>query len=120
MAAQGKRFESPDQTRSLGRGTLDVLSFGTSSAARLTAQPGWRWSEDVKPIVGTESCQADHFGYVISGRLHVVTDDAQEAEVGPGDAYVVAPGHDAWVVGAEPFVALEFQSTTAATYAKAD
>jgi quercetin dioxygenase-like cupin family protein len=118
MSAQGKRFESPDETRSLGKGTLEVLTFGNSTAARLTAEPGWRWSEHVKPVVGTDSCQAAHFGYVLAGRLHIVTDDGGDAEVGPGDTYVVEPGHDAWVVGDEAFVALEFQSSTAATYAK--
>ncbi|MEX0834034.1 MAG: cupin domain-containing protein [Actinomycetota bacterium] len=118
MSAEKKSFDSPDEKRAIGNGQADVVNFDTASAARATMQPGWRWSTDVKPIVGTESCQADHLGYVVSGRLHVVTDDGGEAEVGPGDAYVVHPGHDAWVVGDEPFVGLEFQSKTAETYAK--
>jgi len=118
MPASKKSFDSPDESRSIGKGEVNVVSFDTATAARATMNAGWRWSTDVKPIVGTDSCQADHLGYGLSGRLHVVTDDGVEAEIGPGDAYVVHPGHDAWVVGDEPFVGLEFQSKTAETYAK--
>jgi hypothetical protein len=71
-------------------------------------QPGWRWSESVKPIVGTESCQVSHTGYVISGRMHVRMDDGTELDFGPGDAVWVGPGHDAWVAGDEPYVGLDF------------
>lgn len=118
MGAEARSFDSPDETRSAGKGKVDVLSFRGAAVGRLTLEPGWRWSEDMKPIVGTDSCQAAHLGYVVSGRIHVATEDGQEAEVGPGHAYVIQPGHDAWVVGDEPFVALEFQSRTAETYAK--
>jgi quercetin dioxygenase-like cupin family protein len=68
--------------------------------------------------VGGDSCQGDHLGYVVSGRLHVITNDGSEVELGPGESYVIHPGHDAWVEGNEPFVGLEFQSRTAETYAK--
>ena len=90
--------------------------MGDASVARFTFEPGWRWSEHVRPAVGTESCQTHHVGAMVSGRLHVVHSDGSEGDAGPGDAYVIAPGHDAWVVGDEPVVALEFAS--AETYAK--
>ena len=84
--------------------------------ARFTFQPGWRWSECVKPVAGTDSCQVCHVGAIVAGRLRVVHNDGTEGEVAPGDAYVIEPGHDAWVVGDEPFVGIEFKS--AAHYAK--
>ncbi len=106
-----KSFDTPDETRTPDKTTVEVVDLGgEAKAARLTFQPGWRWSECVKPVVGTDSCQARHLGAVISGRMHVVHGDGSEADVGPGDAYRVDPGHDAWVVGDEPFVAYEFDS----------
>jgi mannose-6-phosphate isomerase-like protein (cupin superfamily) len=107
---------TPEETRTFENGTFEIVHVGDVSVGRATFQPGWRWSTSVKPIVGTDSCQQHHVGYVVSGRLKVQADDGTEAEVGPGDAYVVMPGHDAWVVGDETYVALEFQS--AETYAK--
>jgi uncharacterized cupin superfamily protein len=109
-------LDQPDETRTFENGRVDLVRLGDVAIGRAKFEPGWRWSESVKPIAGTESCEAHHVGYAISGRLHVVADDGGEAEVGPGEAYVVMPGHDAWVVGDEPFVGLEFQS--AETYAK--
>ena len=85
---------------------------------RLSVQPGWRWSECIKPVVGGESCQAAHLGYVVSGRIHIASDDGAELDLGPGDVYRLDPGHDAWVLGDEPAVALEFEGKTAETYAK--
>jgi quercetin dioxygenase-like cupin family protein len=114
---EGKGFDSPDETREFSNGKLDVLRFEGATVARVTLQPGWRWSESVKPIVGTESCQQHHLGYVVSGSLHVVADDGAEADVRTGDAYQIRPGHDAWVQDDEPFVGLEFQAKTAETYA---
>jgi hypothetical protein len=84
----------------------------------MTAQPGWKWSECIKPVVGTESCQAHHVGTVISGSMHVVHEDGTEQTITAGDAYVIEPGHDAWVTGNEDFVGLEFDSRTAASFAK--
>jgi quercetin dioxygenase-like cupin family protein len=75
-------------------------------------EPGWKWSECVKPIVGTESCQVLHTGYVVSGQMKLVHDDGSEKEIGPGDVYVIRPGHDAWVVGDEPYVGIDFSSET--------
>lgn len=113
-----KNFATPDETRAPDKARMDVVDLGGVKAARLTAQPGWRWAESVKPLVGGESCRARHVGAVASGRLRIVHDDGSELDLGPGDAYVVAPGHDAWVLGDEPFVAFEFESTTAATFAR--
>jgi hypothetical protein len=111
-----KSFDSPDETRTPPNTRVEVVRLGGNTAARFTFQPGWRWSEAVKPIAGTDSCQARHLGAVVTGRLHVVHTDGTEAEAGPGEAYVIEPGHDAWVVGDEPVVAFEFES--ADTYAK--
>ncbi|MDQ3646231.1 MAG: cupin domain-containing protein [Actinomycetota bacterium] len=112
-----KSFDSPDETRTPEKTNVAVVKLGKVSAGRLTAQPGWSWSECIKPVVGTDSCQALHIGAVQSGRLHIKHDDGTEAEVGPGDAYVIEPGHDAWVLGDEAFVAFEFESKTAEGYA---
>ena len=111
-------FDSPDETRTPDKTTIEVLKLGSTTAARVTFQPGWKWSECIKPVVGTDSCQARHVGTVVSGSLHVVHEDGSEVDAGPGAAYVIEPGHDAWVVGDEPFVAFEFESKTAAEYAK--
>src|SRR6267154_2373695 len=92
--------------------------LGSAKAMRMTAQPGWRWSESVKPVVGTDSCRARHVGAVMAGSLHVRHDDGTEQDLTAGAAYVIEPGHDAWVTSTEPFVAFEFESTTAETYAK--
>lgn len=116
---RGKNFDSPDESRTPDKTKLDVVDLGGGTkAARLTAQPGWKWSECIKPIAGTDSCQTHHVGVVVGGRLHVTHDDGSEADVGPGDAYVIEPGHDAWVVGNEAFVAYEFDTAAAENYAK--
>jgi len=111
-----KSFSSPDETRTPANATVEVVRLGGVSAARLTFQPGWRWSHDVAPVVGTESCQARHVGAVQAGTLHVVHEDGTEVEIGTGEAYVIEPGHDGWVVGDERVVVLEFES--ADSYAK--
>jgi hypothetical protein len=113
-----KSFESPDETRAPDKTKVEVVDLGGVKAARMTLQPGWRWSECIKPVAGTDSCQARHVGTVLSGRIHVKHDDGTEAEMGPGEAYVIEPGHDAWIVGNEPLVGFEFESTTAGSYAK--
>ena len=113
----GKSFDSPDETRTPDKTKLEVVDLGTAKAMRMTAQPGWKWSEVIKPIVGTDSCQVHHEGMLASGRMHVRHDDGTELDIGPGDAYVIEPGHDAWVTSREPFVGLEFDSRTAGTFA---
>src|SRR5688572_23717131 len=113
-----KSFDSPDEVRSPDKTTVDVVDLGGVKAARLTIQPGWRWSECIKPVVGGDSCQAHHVGVIVSGTLHVVHKDGTEGDAKPGHAYLIEPGHDAWVVGDEPVLAFEFDSSTAQTYAK--
>ena len=110
-------FESPDESRKPDKTQVDVVRMGANTAARVTLQPGWKWSECIKPVVGTESCQVRHVGVVHSGRMHVIHDDGTEGEIGPGEAYVIEPGHDAWVVGDEPVVTFEFDQSVE-TYAK--
>jgi hypothetical protein len=117
-AINAKNFDSPDETRTPEKTRMEVVDLGGTKAARLTAQPGWRWSECIKPVVGGDSCQIHHVGVVRAGRIHIAHTDGTEADLGPGDAYTIEPGHDAWVVGDEPFVAYEFDTSAASTYAK--
>jgi len=114
---ESRDFDSPDETRTPDKTQVDVVRMGTTTAARMTFEPGWRWSECVKPVAGTESCQARHVGVVHSGRLAIRHEDGTEVEVGPGEAYVIEPGHDAWVVGDTPVVAFEFDTSAATTFA---
>ena len=111
-------FESPDETRTPEKTRVDVVRIGGATAGRFTFEPGWRWSECIKPVVGTDSCQARHVGVVQSGRMAVRHDDGTEVELGPGEAYVIEPGHDAWVVGDDRFVAFEFEQRAAEEYAR--
>jgi hypothetical protein len=113
---QSRDFDSPDETRTPDKTRVDVVRMGGTTVGRFAFEPGWRWSDCVKPVAGTDSCQSRHVGAMISGRLHVEHDDGSVAEVGAGDAYVIEPGHDAWVMGDEPVVAFEFES--AETYAR--
>jgi quercetin dioxygenase-like cupin family protein len=106
---QTKSLDRPDETRPLaGKGKVDIVKLGELTVGRAVFEPGWRWSEHVKPLAGTDSCQVHHNGYILSGRMRVRMDDGTEAEAGPGDVFVVPPGHDAWTVGDEPIVALDF------------
>ncbi len=106
-----KSFDSPDETRKFeaSAGQLQLVDTATGGVGRATFQPGWRWSEHVKPLVGTDSCQTSHVGYFLSGRMKVVMEDGEEMEYGPGDFASMAPGHDAWVLGDEPCVFLDWQ-----------
>jgi hypothetical protein len=113
-----RSFDSPDEVRTPDKTKLDVVDLGGVKAARLTAEPGWRWSECIKPIVGGDSCQAHHVGVLVSGAMHIVHDDGTEIDIGTGDAYVIEPGHDAWVVGDQPAVGYEFDSSTAQSFAQ--
>jgi hypothetical protein len=113
-----KNFGSPDETRTPQKTRMEVVDLGTAKAARLTAQPGWRWSECIRPVVGGDSCQTRHLGVVAAGRIHIAHGDGTEVDLGPGDAYVIEPGHDAWVVGDEDFVAYEFDTAAAGSYAR--
>ena len=113
---QKRSFDAPDEQRPAGSARADIINLGNVTMTRITCQPGWRWSTDVKPIAKTDSCQAPHLQYMVSGRLHVVMDDGSEQDFGPGDVMVVPPGHDAWVVGDEPVVAVDI--TGSAVWAK--
>lgn len=116
---ESRGFDSPDETRTPDKTRLDVIHLGGTTAARLQLSPGWRWSECIKPVVGGESCQNRHVGYLQSGVMGVSHDDGTQQEIHPGEAYVIEPGHDAWVIGDEPAIGFEFDSTTAEEYARA-
>jgi class 3 adenylate cyclase len=107
---QRKGFVKPDEVREFPNGKVNVVQLGEQAFARFVFEPGWRWSQDVAPITGTASCQHRHLGYTISGSLHVRMDDGLELTIGPGDAYEIPPGHDAWVVGDVPWDSVEFAS----------
>ena len=104
-----KSFDSPDEVRQFeGNGHADVVQVAGRTVGRGTFEPGWKWSENVKPIAGTDSCEVSHLGYVVSGRMRVVMDDGSDGEVGPGDVCAIPPGHDAEVIGEEPCVLVDF------------
>ena len=104
---QRKSIDSPDETRTFPHGTFSIVRLGEVSIGRGVFQPGWRWSEHVKAMAGTESCQTPHRGYLVSGRLGARMEDGTEMEFGPGDVYEIPPGHDGWVIGDEPVVGIE-------------
>jgi len=104
-----KSLNQPEQTKAFGKMKVEVITIGGLNFQRITAQPGWRWSTDVKPIAKTESCQVSHLLCVISGKLRVRMNDGKEVEFNPGDMGLVPPGHDGWTVGDKPAVWLEFQ-----------
>ena len=103
-----KAFAAPDESRSFENGRVDLVNIGDAPIGRLTLQPGWRWSEHVKPIAGTEWCEAPHFQYHVAGTLHVVMADGTEFDAQPGDVTALPSGHDAWVVGDEPAVIVDW------------
>jgi hypothetical protein len=111
-------FNSPDETRTPAKTRVDVVRAGGMTAARLAMEPGWRWSECVKPVAGTDRCQLRHVGVIQSGTLHISHDDGSEADLGPGQAYLIEPGHEAWVVGDEGVVAFEFEPRSAEEYGR--
>ena len=86
-SVESKSLDTPDETRTPDKTMVSVVHLGPATIARLQVEPGWRWSECIKPVVGGESCQAPHLGYIVSGRLHVASDDGTEIDLGPGDAY---------------------------------
>ena len=109
MQLEKKSFSSPDEVRPMAdHGQVEIVKLGDGVVGKATFEPGWRWSNDVKPIAGTDSCQAPHTGFVISGRLATRMDDGQEMEFGPGESFEIPPGHDGWTVGNEPAVVLDF------------
>jgi hypothetical protein len=107
--ATKKRFENADEVRTPPNVRVEVVDLGGATAMRGTFEPGWKWSESMKPIVGTDTCQTSHLGYVVSGTMVVKMDDGNEITFNAGDAAHIPPGHDAWVTGTEPCVFLDFQ-----------
>lgn len=114
--AEHKRLNVPDETRTFAKGKVEVVKIAGGVVGRLTLEPGWRWSEHVKPIAGTKSCEAPHFQYHVSGRIRIRMDDGTELEAGPGDVTSLPSGHDAWVVGDEPVIVVDWHG--AREYAK--
>ncbi|MFI6445661.1 cupin domain-containing protein [Kitasatospora sp. NPDC050543] len=113
-----KSLDTPEEVRPFEQdaGKVELVNLDAGAVGRGTFEPGWKWSKHIKPIAGTDSCQASHMGYVISGRMHIVMDDGESAEFGPGDFMICPPGHDAWVVGDEACVVIDWQGF--ADYAK--
>lgn len=114
--AEQKNFGTPDETRSFEHGIVEVLSIAGAEIGRLTLQPGWRWSEHVKPIAGTDLCEAPHFQYHVAGTLRVQMEDGTEFDAVAGDVTALPHGHDAWVIGDEPVVVVDWWG--ASNYAK--
>jgi len=106
---QSKSLSRADEVREFPQGQLELVTLGGITFGRGTFQPGWKWSNSVKPLANTKSCEAPHLQYHVSGRLHVVMDDGTEATFGPGDVSLLPPGHDAWVVGDDPVVVIDVQ-----------
>jgi quercetin dioxygenase-like cupin family protein len=101
-----KRFDSPDETRVFSKGRFDLVTLGGMTIGRATYEPGWKWSVDVGKMLGKTSCDVEHVGIVVSGRATAAMDDGRVVEMQAGDVFYVAPGHDSWVVGKEPYVSL--------------
>ena len=108
MQLRRKRFDRPDEVRVVEKARVELVELGELAVGRAIFEPGWRWSEHVKPIVGTESCQVHHIGYVMSGHLHVEMTEGASLDVVGGDAFEIPPGHDAWVIGDEPWVSVDW------------
>jgi predicted small metal-binding protein len=115
MTLAYRNLDTPDQKRSFPHGDMHVVTLAGTTIVRATFGPGWRWSTDAKPSAGTDSCQVTHNSYVISGQFAVRMDDGTQAEFGPGDAAVISPGHDAWVVGDEACVLIDVALAGSAT-----
>ena len=106
---QRRRFSESDDVRLMPSGRVDVVELDDRAIGRITYEPGWRWSVDVKPLAGTRTCQIHHVGVTMGGHLRVQMQDGVELEIGPGEVFEIPPGHDAWVVGDEPWVAVDFE-----------
>lgn len=112
-----RSFDKADEVRDFPNGRAEILNVGDSEIGRLVLEPGWRWSNDVKPIAGTDSCHAPHFQFHVAGQLAIRMDDGTEFIAGPGDVTSLPSGHDAWVVGDEAVVVVDWFG--ASNYAKA-
>jgi hypothetical protein len=108
-AVEAKGFESPDETREFeGNGHVDIVMLAGHPVGRGVFEPGWKWSVNLKPIAGTDSCEVSHLGYCVSGSMRVMMDGGGEFLIGPGEAAAIPPGHDAEVVGDEPCIWVDF------------
>jgi hypothetical protein len=107
-SAEHKGFDAPDEVRTFDKARLELVNIGGGQVGRITVEPGWRWTTHMKEVAGTELCEAPHFQYVVQGVVHVVMADGTELDIGPGEVSVLPPGHDAWVVGDEPAVAIDW------------
>ena len=116
VKVEWKDFAKADETRTFGHGKVELLNLDAGIVGRLILKPGWRWSVDVKPIAGTDWCEAPHFQYLVSGRLHVQMKDGSAFDLGPGTVSHLPAGHDAWVLGDEPVVLVDWFGAT--RYAK--
>jgi hypothetical protein len=112
MKSEVKDFSRPDETRTFGHGKAEILHIGGGTVGRLTLQPGWKWSQDVQPIAKTDLCEVAHFAYIVSGRMKVRMASGEELELGPGSVHFVQPGHDAWVLGSEPVVVVDWHGAS--------
>jgi mannose-6-phosphate isomerase-like protein (cupin superfamily) len=110
MPLTAKSLDQPDDTTRFPNGRVDVATIGDTTLSRAELQPGWRWSNDVKLVAGTETCQVHHTGYVLAGRLRVEHTDGASMDLRAGDAYDIGPGHDGWVVGDEPVLMLDWSA----------
>jgi quercetin dioxygenase-like cupin family protein len=111
-----KSFKNPEEMRPFPKGKVEFLRIGNLPVMQFTLQPGWRWSESVKPIAQTDSCMLNHIIYVVSGKIAFRMDDGVTVEFGPGDLGAIPPGHEVWVVGDAPCVNLDFSGSN--NYAK--
>jgi len=105
---EARNVDKAEEVRQFPHGHSEIVEVGGASLQRATFEAGWRWSTDIKPIAGTDSCQVHHVGYVLSGRMKLEMDDGAAAEVGPGDVFDIPPGHDGWVLGDEECVLLDW------------
>jgi hypothetical protein len=103
-----KTLKQPDEVRTFPKGRLELVNIGGGSVGRLVLEPGWRWSEHVKPLAKTDLCEAPHFQYHAAGTLHVIMADGSEFDAGPGEITFLPAGHDAFVVGNEPVVVIDW------------
>jgi mannose-6-phosphate isomerase-like protein (cupin superfamily) len=107
-AAEHKSFDRPDDVRTFEKARAELVDIGGGQVGRVTVEPGWKWSTHMKEAAGTELCEAPHFQYIVQGVVHVVMADGTEFDIGPGDVAILPPGHDAWVVGDEPVVTVDW------------
>lgn len=107
--AECKGFKKPDEIREFPKGRLELIKIGGATVGRAVFEPGWKWSTSVQPLVNTKSCEAPHFQYHVSGVLRILMDDGAEFDCRPGEVSLLPSGHDAWVVGNEPAVVVDFQ-----------